>query len=98
MESNELIKKYLSAEDKISVYPELCNLSYRIFFPKLFLQDRFTTIYKIDKISCPILVMHGENDKLVPFKMGKSVFEGAKYPKFFYQNNRMIMGVDILWI
>ena len=28
--------------------------------------------------------MHGENDKIVPFKMGKKVFSEANEPKYFY--------------
>ena len=86
-------------ESPFTSMEDMANLSYRIFFPKLFLQDRFATIYKIDKISCPILIMHGENDKLVPFTMGKSVFDGAKYPKFFYQNDdghMMQFGNDVM--
>jgi hypothetical protein len=31
--------------------------------------------------------MHGKQDTLVPFEMGKSVFRRAKCPKFFYEND-----------
>jgi len=50
----------------------------------LLLEDRYETIKKLKNIDCPILVMHGKKDKIVPFKMGKKVFENAKEPKFFY--------------
>ena len=40
----------------------------------LFLKDRYETIKKLKNIKIPILVMHGENDKIVPFKMGKKGF------------------------
>ena len=50
----------------------------------LLLEDRYETIKKLKNIDCPILVMHGKKDKIVPFKMGKKVFENAKEPKFSY--------------
>ena len=28
--------------------------------------------------------MHGEADQIVPFRMGKKIYELANHPKFFY--------------
>ena len=39
---------------------------------------------KIKNINIPVLVMHGEEDQIVPFKMGKELFEKANNPKFSY--------------
>ena len=50
----------------------------------LLLKDRYETIKKLKNINSPILVMHGKKDKIVPFNMGKQVFEKAKEPKFSY--------------
>ncbi len=50
----------------------------------LLLKDRYESIKKLKNINVPILVMHGKKDKIVPFKMGKKVFENAKEPKFSY--------------
>ena len=47
---------------------------YYFYLPvSLLLKDRYETI-KIKKYKCPILIMHGKKDKIVPFKMGKKVF------------------------
>ena len=50
----------------------------------LLLKDRYETIKKLKNINIPILVMHGKKDKIVPFQMGKKVFENVKEPKFSY--------------
>jgi fermentation-respiration switch protein FrsA (DUF1100 family) len=50
----------------------------------LLLKDRYETIKKLENINSPILVMHGKKDKIVPFHMGKKVFEKASEPKFSY--------------
>ena len=55
------------------------------FFPvKFLLKDKFESYKKIKKISIPVLVMHGKSDNLVPFAMGKKMYELANNPKFFY--------------
>ena len=55
------------------------------FFPiKLLLKDKYESSKKIKKINCPILIMHGKNDTIVPFYMGKKIYELANEPKYYY--------------
>ena len=55
------------------------------FFPiKLLLKDKYESDKKIKNIKSPILIMHGEVDKLVPFWMGKKMYELANEPKYSY--------------
>ena len=58
---------------------------YYSFFPvSLLLKDKFESYKKIKKVSVPVLVLHGKEDKIVPFSMGKKIYELANEPKFFY--------------
>ena len=58
------------------------------FYPyipvKLLLKDKFENYKKIKNINLPILIMHGEVDQLVPFSMGKKIYEIANDPKYSY--------------
>ena len=58
------------------------------FYPyipvKLLLKDKFENYKKIKNINLPILIMHGEIDQLVPFSMGKKIYEIANEPKYSY--------------
>ena len=58
------------------------------FYPyipvKLLLKDKFENYKKIKNINLPILIMHGEVDQLVPFSMGKKIYETANEPKYSY--------------
>jgi fermentation-respiration switch protein FrsA (DUF1100 family) len=45
------------------------------------LKDRFETRAKIAKIGAPLLVVHGTEDRIVPLRFGRSVFEAAAEPK-----------------
>ncbi|HJM78502.1 MAG TPA: alpha/beta hydrolase [Candidatus Pelagibacter bacterium] len=57
---------------------------YPIFPIKLLLKDRYESDKKITNIISPILVMHGEVDKIVPFWMGEKMFQLANEPKYSY--------------
>ena len=58
------------------------------FYPyipvNILLKDRYENYKKIKNINIPILIMHGEKDKIVPFKMGKKMYQLANEPKYFY--------------
>ena len=62
--------------------------SAKIYYPylpvKFLLKDRYDSINKIDKIRTPILIMHGKKDDIIPFSMGKELFEKANNPKYSY--------------
>ena len=50
----------------------------------LILKDKYENNEKIKNINVPILVMHGEVDQIVPFWMGKKIFNLASEPKYSY--------------
>jgi fermentation-respiration switch protein FrsA (DUF1100 family) len=49
-----------------------------------FLPANYNNLEKVPRLSVPKLVVHGEGDEIVPFAMGRKLFEAAKDPKFFY--------------
>ena len=50
----------------------------------LLLKDKYKNQEKIKNINIPILVMHGKADQIVPFWMGKRIFDLANNPKYSY--------------
>ena len=50
----------------------------------LLLKDKFDNKSKIKNVSSPVLIMHGEVDQIVPFFMGKEIYEIANEPKYSY--------------
>ena len=61
----------------------------KIYYPylpvKFLLKDKYDSEKKIKNIKTPILIMHGKKDNIVPFYMGKKLFEIANKPKKFLQ-------------
>jgi abhydrolase domain-containing protein 17 len=43
--------------------------------------DKFRNIGKIKTVKCPVLVMHGKADEVVPFQHGQQLFAAAPQPK-----------------
>lgn len=43
--------------------------------------DRFRNIEKIPNVRCPVLVLHGTTDEVVPFAHGKKLYEAVTGPK-----------------
>ena len=70
-----------------SPYTSMLNMGkkyYPLFPVSFLLKDKFESHKKIKKISIPILILHGKTDKIVPFAMGKKMYELANEPKYFY--------------
>ena len=43
--------------------------------------DRFDSLSRIGKVKAPILVLHGERDRVVPVRYGRALFDAAPEPK-----------------
>ena len=71
------------------------------FFPiRFLLKDKYESDKKIKNIKSPLLIMHGEADKIVPFWMGKKMYDIANEPKYSYftkyDNHMMVYDENLL--
>ena len=56
-----------------------------LFMPfSFFLPSHYNNLEKITRINVPKLIIHGEEDEIVPFSMGRKLYENAQAPKYFY--------------
>jgi fermentation-respiration switch protein FrsA (DUF1100 family) len=61
------------------------------FLPVHFvLRSQFNSAEKIQNITVPVLVMHGNRDSIIPIALGRKLFRAANDPKEFYE----ITGAD----
>ena len=58
-------------------------LRYLIRHPPPSLHDRFHSDERIGKVTAPVLVMHGERDKVVPIRYGERLYALISAPKKF---------------
>ena len=59
------------------------------FYPympvKLFAKFRYSTIDYVQKVRCPVMLIHSRNDEIVPFEFGLRLYEAANEPKEFVE-------------
>ena len=69
-----------------STFTSMLEISkhYYPFMPTdLIVKRWYETLDKIQAISCPIVVVHSEQDEVIPFSHGRLIFERANTPKHF---------------
>jgi fermentation-respiration switch protein FrsA (DUF1100 family) len=54
---------------------------YPIFPVKALVLDKFDSLAKIGRLRCPLFIMHGERDRIVPIRYGRALFAAAPEPK-----------------
>lgn len=59
----------------------------RIHYPylpvRLILADRFPSVEIIGELACPVMIVAGEADRIIPFEQSRRLFEAAPDPKRF---------------
>ena len=55
------------------------------FIPRFFIRTRMNSIDKIPLVNEPKLFIHSPVDEVVPYKLGRRLFEAAREPKEFYE-------------
>ncbi len=61
-------------------------------------KSRFDSLRKVARVRAPILVVHGDQDDVIPFSMGQRLYEAAPKPKSFFpvagagHNNVFLVG------
>ncbi|MGK0179583.1 MAG: fermentation-respiration switch protein FrsA (DUF1100 family), partial [Nitrospinales bacterium] len=62
------------------------------------IRSKLDAINKVPKLKLPKLFLHGDRDEVVPFDLGRKLYEAAADPKIFYtiqgagHNDTYIMG------
>lgn len=70
----------------ISAYSSLTDIAadhYSYFPVSLLMRDKFNNAAKIKKTTAPLMVFHGEMDKIIPLKYGLKLYDAAEGDKAF---------------
>lgn len=73
----------LILESPFSSIVNVAKKSYWFVPVDLILKDKFESIKYITKVSAPILIFHGTNDNVVPYREGEKLFNAINSPKKF---------------
>ena len=55
------------------------------FVPSLIIRTKMDSLSKIAHVSCPKLFIHSQADEIIPYRLGRRLFDAANEPKGFYE-------------
>jgi len=55
------------------------------FLPRFILRTKMDSLGKIQQVRCPKLFIHSQADEVVPYRLGRRLYEAAPEPKEFYE-------------
>jgi fermentation-respiration switch protein FrsA (DUF1100 family) len=74
--------KALIAEGAFTSGKDMAGIAFPLI-PHFLFSSRFDSVSKIKNLGCPKLIIHSADDEIVPFYLGKRLFDAAKAPKEF---------------
>ena len=75
----------LVLEAPFTSFADLAGVHYP-FVPKSFLKGfEFFNLGPIEKIQCPVFILHGTKDEICPFALARKLFDQAPPPKEFFE-------------
>jgi len=77
--SNEIAGLVLDAPYTTIV--DVAALEYPYLPVRPFVFDRYETVRYLPRVTAPLLVLHGEADRVIPVAMGRAVYNAANAPK-----------------
>ncbi len=78
------VERHPAALVLLAPYTSLIDVGtrqYPIFLVRLLLQDRFDNLSKITAVDAPLMIVHGNDDTIVPPDMGPTLLAAAHEPK-----------------
>ncbi|MFT5208021.1 MAG: fermentation-respiration switch protein FrsA (DUF1100 family) [Candidatus Omnitrophota bacterium] len=75
---------YLIIEDSFTSIPDMAKQFYP-WLPDWCLLTKFASVLKMGKVLSPVLIYHSKDDEIIPFHMGRSLYDNAKEPKDFVE-------------
>ncbi len=73
----------LVIESTFTSMPEVAAELYPLLPARLLMRCRYPVRENLRKVRCPVLVVHGREDELIPYRHGQALFEAANEPKVF---------------
>lgn len=75
----------LIVESSFSSVADMGALAFPLVPTRLLLRYKFDSVSKIGKVNVPVLFGHSPADNLVPYRMGRALYEQANSPKGFLE-------------
>ncbi|MGD8570268.1 MAG: alpha/beta hydrolase [Gammaproteobacteria bacterium] len=75
----------LIAESTFSSAADMAHHMFPVLSHLIYVRFNFSNIDNISQVRCPVLYAHSPDDDIIPFDLGRKVYEAANEPKFFFK-------------
>lgn len=75
----------LIVDSSFTSVPAMANHYYPWLPARLLLRFRYDSLSRMTRLKCPVLVLHSPEDDVVPFAMGRQLFDAVPAPKDFVE-------------
>lgn len=65
-----------------SAFISIIEMSKRYLVPSFFISDPFDNLSVVSKLTCPVIIFHGRQDTIIPFRHGEALHAACKQSKF----------------
>jgi fermentation-respiration switch protein FrsA (DUF1100 family) len=72
------------AQSAFTSVPDMAARHYP-FVPRMLVRTKMDSLAKIAGVSCPKLFVHSTGDEIVPYAMGRRLYDAAAEPKTFFE-------------
>jgi len=83
--ATQVDEKALIVESTFSSVNDMASMMMPLISKLIYLRYSFDTEKIINQVKSPILLMHSQDDEVVPYELGEKVFAAAKSPKYFFE-------------
>jgi fermentation-respiration switch protein FrsA (DUF1100 family) len=83
--ASKLTVRGLWLESAFTSYADMAAYHYPYFPVRRLCRYTYDTLAYLKNVRCPVIVIHSPDDEIVPFEMGRRLYEAAGEPKKFVQ-------------
>jgi fermentation-respiration switch protein FrsA (DUF1100 family) len=83
--ARQYLPKALIIESTFTSAPDLAGELYFYLPTKFLCKYKYNALDAIRKVQCPVLIVHSQEDRIVPFRHGRKLFDAANDPKVFLE-------------
>jgi fermentation-respiration switch protein FrsA (DUF1100 family) len=77
--------KALILESTFTSAPDMASRLFPIFPMRWLTRFSYSTIDNLKAIHCPVLIVHSPDDEIIPYDLGRKLYDAAHQPKQFLQ-------------
>ncbi len=96
--ATEHMPRGLILESPFASVRDMTKLAFPFLPLHLVVPNKYDSHTRVRKVTCPLLILHGDQDEIVPIHQGQKLYDAANAPKRFYtirgaaHNNTYIVG------